>query len=153
MLRMSATDQPRKMIPVPLSPAQAEIVEGLHQLERRKADPIRSTQWAIVCACLHYDGKAYDALDTIAQLGARRICDGFGEGCSNHDLLWDWSHVRDSSELAIERASGFLVRRFLLRGHGGKLMAAVAEGGVAFSLEALTDLLLGENNKLRDLIA
>lgn len=137
----------------PLSPAAlAEIAAMEAQVERRKSDPTRSTEWAIVCACLSHTGKAHDAVDTIAQLGARRLCDGFGEACSNHELLWDWSHVRDSTELAIARAARFLMRRFLLKGHAGRLMTAVAEGGMPFSLEALTDLMLGEHAKLRTLI-
>lgn len=136
-----------------LSPAaQAEIAAIDAQADRRRTDPVRSTQWAIVCACLDYQGKAYNAVDTIAQLGARRLCDGFGEGCSKHELLWDWSHVRDATELGIERAAGFLMRRFLLKGQAGKLMQAVVDGGVPFSLEVLTDLMLGEHTKLRAII-
>ncbi len=73
----------------------------------------------IVVACLHYHGACCELASvagTAVQAAARELCDGFGDGeafaeaCAvDPDCFWDWSHVRDSSEGAIRRASGYLV--------------------------------------------
>lgn len=49
----------------------------------------------------------------------RLLADGFGdlrgtdyaENAAHQDLLWDWSHVRDSSDAAVARMAAYLRRR------------------------------------------
>lgn len=66
--------------------------------------------WAILVATLHHSGE--HRLPHQRQFGVRWECDGFGELPDRHGgdvdtMLWDWSHVRDSSPLGIERAAFF----------------------------------------------
>ena len=72
----------------------------------------------IVVSCLHYNGACKD-LESISgnavQAAARELCDGFGDGAEfakacavDPDCFWDWSHVRDSSDEGIRRASRYL---------------------------------------------
>lgn len=83
---------------------------------------------ALVIACLHYGGTLTIECPDVVR-AARLACDGFGDLASHPglpgqtpaerasfiaDLLWDWSHVRDSSPEAFRRAAEIL-RRYLQR--------------------------------------
>ncbi|MFZ5896434.1 MAG: hypothetical protein ACOY0T_35600 [Myxococcota bacterium] len=86
----------------------------------------------LVVQCLHHNG-ALQIKSTEVQRRARLECDGFGD-LKTHaglpgqtkaerdafiaDLLWDWSHVRDSSDGALRRAAA------VLRAHLGLSEAA-----------------------------
>jgi len=59
------------------------------------------TDWTVVVAYLHWNGTHSKVLTTRQQGQVRMLADGFGKGVTDPDLVWDWSHVRDSSESAI----------------------------------------------------
>ena len=59
------------------------------------------TKLVAIHAILHFNGAEYGRLTNAQSLHVRVLGDGFGK-TSNHDLLWDWSHVRDSSDSAID---------------------------------------------------
>jgi len=75
-----------------------------------------SSDWALVAACLYHSGELAGKLSASEQETVRRAADGFGlvTGLDSEslDLLWDWSHVRDSSDKAIGRMA-YLCRHFL----------------------------------------
>ena len=75
-----------------------------------------SSDWALVVACLHHSGELAGKLSDREQETVRLAADGFPMvaelGSEFSDLLWDWSHVRDSSEEAIGRMA-YLCRHFL----------------------------------------
>ena len=77
------------------------------------ADP---SDRALVVSCLHHSGALRDRLTGKQRYWARRAADGFGEitGLDDQslDCLWDWSHVRDSSDKAFSRMA-YLCRHFL----------------------------------------
>lgn len=65
--------------------------------------------WKLVCACLHYRGIASDLVSNDDHIKARKLADGFGPGqVPENDCFWDWSHVRDSSEEAVEAIAASL---------------------------------------------
>ena len=66
--------------------------------------------FTFIHSCLHYSGENYAKLTDQQQVAARRLADGFGAGVTDPDLLWDWSHVRDSSDEAIRLMAGYLAR-------------------------------------------
>jgi len=59
------------------------------------------TKFAEIYEVLHFNGAKYGALTNAQSLEVRSHADGFGK-TKNPDLLWDWSHVRDSSDSAID---------------------------------------------------
>lgn len=73
-----------------------------------------ATDWDLLVACLSPTKRTTKVPPAIEQ-EARMECDGFGSlkhcGLSSVqvlDLLWDWSHVRDSSPPAIAAAAKVL---------------------------------------------
>lgn len=50
-----------------------------------------------------HSGARRHVLSGAEQYAVRKLADGFGAGLTNPDLLWDWSHVRDSSDAAFVR--------------------------------------------------
>lgn len=68
---------------------------------------------------------------------ARTLCDGFGNvpDSDPHGVLYDWSHVRDSSDEAIERAAAY-VRRYLTIDALAKAANAALESGNTVAYEA-----------------
>jgi hypothetical protein len=59
------------------------------------------TKFSAIHSVLHFNGAKYGSLTTEQGADVRSFADGFGK-TSNPDLLWDWSHVRDSSDSAID---------------------------------------------------
>jgi hypothetical protein len=65
--------------------------------------------WNTVADHMHYSGKHVDVLDDATKYKLRlHFGNGFGNlaGCDDAnvaDMVWDWSHVRDSSMNAIVR--------------------------------------------------
>lgn len=65
--------------------------------------------WRKVVAFLHDQGAMFGTLSTEQQAQVRMLADGFGglKGMADSpdvrvaDLLWDWSHVRDSNPPAV----------------------------------------------------
>ena len=69
--------------------------------------------WQIVAMCLHHNGQLHARTKELrADQSARTLADGFGPGVTDPDLLWDWSHVRDSSPSAIQAMAEHLCSRF-----------------------------------------
>lgn len=72
----------------------------------------------LLVACLHHSGELSGKLSAREQETVRLAGNGFpmvnelGSGFS--DLIWEWSHVRDSSEKAIGRMAE-ICRIFLSR--------------------------------------
>tara|TARA_R110000824_G_scaffold102100_4_gene242280 strand:+ start:4390 stop:4707 length:318 start_codon:yes stop_codon:yes gene_type:complete len=70
----------------------------------------------LVVSCLHHSGAMRGRLTADQQQWVRRAADGFGEITGRDDesldMLWDWSHVRDSSDRAFGRMA--LVLRAML---------------------------------------
>jgi hypothetical protein len=69
--------------------------------------------WKIVVAALHYSSET--ALPARTQVSVRELGDGFGSlrGPKTEavlDMLWDWSHVRDSSPEAVAKMAGMIRR-------------------------------------------
>jgi hypothetical protein len=57
--------------------------------------------WQLVVDFLHYEGKHRDLLNELQQAKVRLEGNGFGDLKGAQlatDLLWDWSHVRDSDD-------------------------------------------------------
>jgi len=71
---------------------------------------------SLVVACLHHSGEMRDHLTAEQAQTVRRAADGFGlitgRDSASLDILWDWSHVRDSSPKAMARMA--LVLRVML---------------------------------------
>ena len=71
-----------------------------------------ATDREFVVACLHHNGSLRERFTAQQQQTVRRAADGFGGvyGCDTDslDLLWDWSHVRDSSPRAFARMAKVL---------------------------------------------
>lgn len=73
---------------------------------------VQMSSWDLVVSCLHHKGSKYSDLSPEQQQTVRRAADGFGAvyGFDNEslDMLWDWSHVRDSTNEAIEKMAKLL---------------------------------------------
>lgn len=59
--------------------------------------------WKYVVSHLHWNGGRKNVLSANDHGAVRAMADGFGPGFTNPDIIWDWSHVRDSSSAAIAR--------------------------------------------------
>ena len=69
--------------------------------EQAKAD------LAFVHQYLHYNGACYSVLCADVRREALTLCDGFGR-TEDPDLLYDWSHVRDSSPEALAECRAYI---------------------------------------------
>jgi len=61
----------------------------------------RDEAWQLVVDFLHYQGKHRTLLNDLQQAKVRLEGNGFGDlkgARLSTDLLWDWSHVRDSDD-------------------------------------------------------
>ena len=71
----------------------------------------------VVVAFLHYKGMFRTVTSKVADKMARLLCDGFGQlsekNLNPKDLypLYDWSHVRDSSDEGIAQCAAYLRHR------------------------------------------
>jgi hypothetical protein len=61
----------------------------------------KTPEWLVVVAYLHSSGAHAQVLTEAQQRNVRRMADGYGAHVTQPELLWDWSHVRDSSWSAI----------------------------------------------------
>jgi len=57
----------------------------------------------LVVSHLHCNGADRDILTEVENGHVRYLADGFGPGVRDPELLGDWSHVRDSSDVAVRR--------------------------------------------------
>ena len=69
---------------------------------------------------LNFNGDHANVLPQSLHYKIRKnLANGFGKIDSDHecfeDMLWDWSHVRDSSEEALDKIAG-AIRDFILFG-------------------------------------
>jgi hypothetical protein len=68
---------------------------------------------------LHWKGKRYGTLSDVQELHIRYfIADGFGNLSEQDldqemilDMMWDWSHVRDSSDEAFEQIKKYIEKK------------------------------------------
>lgn len=67
---------------------------------------------ARVVECLHDKGARYGSIGLAEQEMTRGLADGFGPLDPTADdyrqMLWDWSHVRDSSPAGFQRMFNYL---------------------------------------------
>jgi len=61
-----------------------------------------NTKFTFIHSVLHFNGAKRDLLTPEQMLDVRKLADGYGAGTVDPVLLWDWSHVRDSSDSAID---------------------------------------------------
>jgi len=66
---------------------------------------INERKFRVIHSFLHFDGKRCQDLTPHQHLHLFTMADGYGK-CSAQDLIandltWDWSHVRDSSDEAL----------------------------------------------------
>lgn len=80
----------------------------MRSAEQIPADAIRqavelatSDTRAFVVSCLHDQGERFAWWSTYDQRRVRAHADGFGKREMDDPVLWDWSHVRDSSAAAL----------------------------------------------------
>lgn len=78
--------------------------------------PKQERDWEMVANCLHWEGKHYEKAVRY-QFETRLLADGFGDLTRKkphytkdtwESMLWDWSHVRDSSHAAIAKMADYL---------------------------------------------
>jgi len=102
------------------------------------------TDWDLIVACLS-PTKGTITIHTAADRQARLLCDGMGK-LSVADLpadlypLYDWSHVRDSSEAAVTECAKFLRQYLRLSDLALKANDALSRGDTATYNEALEAL-------------
>lgn len=60
--------------------------------------------------CLHYEGSKNHLLTSEQYVNAYLLCNGFGviDREIANDQAFDWSHVRDSSPIAVDRAAQYI---------------------------------------------
>ena len=81
------------------------------------------TDWDLIVQVLHWDGPLHDQAPADIAWKAYTLADGFGR-MSGRDLRekigWDWSHVRDSTELAHREIATYLRKKLpeILRAGG-----------------------------------
>ena len=88
---------PVRSIPLTISAqAATEILDG--------------EAWGIVCRFLNAKGSYYQLMNDEEHKVVRLLADGFGDLRGSdlpqktiNEMLWDWSHVRDSSDEGIAR--------------------------------------------------
>jgi hypothetical protein len=95
--------------------------------------------WDLVVACLS-PTKASVELSAEADLHARLLCDGFGKLDRRSDLVYDWSHVRDSSEAALDACAEFLTKYLAMDVLVKKANAALNRGDIARYEQALREI-------------
>jgi hypothetical protein len=64
-------------------------------------NPNPTTDWHFCVSYLHWSGLNNKVLTAKQQQEVRKLGDGFGKGITDPNLIWDWSHVRDSSPEAV----------------------------------------------------
>lgn len=78
------------------------------------------TDRELVTSILHFSGNARDIVASHVALHAFTLCDGYGSfslaELREMDILFDWSHVRDSSDKALAAAAFYLREKL---GHVG----------------------------------
>jgi hypothetical protein len=67
-----------------------------------------SSSWDIVVSFLHPSGSRFGQLTDLQDQWVRVAADGLGAPKQGSADFWDWSHVRDSSDLAINRMAAVL---------------------------------------------
>ena len=88
---------------------------------------------------LHYNGRYKSIVSDSLWLECYLDCDGFGEVDQRraaYDLEFDWSHVRDSSDLAMLRVADRLAKRW----DTGSIEAQAARAWHQFSSIGLSPL-------------
>jgi len=92
-----------------------ETLQALQTLQANEAViTSEDRDWDLVVSCLHYEGSLYRALPVPIVRQAWSLADGFGRVTIKYieeTLEWDWSHIRDSSPVAIKAMAA------CLRGH------------------------------------
>lgn len=82
---------------------------ALWYVKDQMGDYEREAHMAYVSSFLHYDGARKHELNRDIKAEALTLCDGMGKvGTDEPDLLYDWSHVRDSSVEALAECRAYI---------------------------------------------
>lgn len=76
-------------------------------------NPEPTTDWNWVVSYLHWSGLNKTVLTPAQRREVRLLADGYGKGVTDPNLVFDWSHVRDSSEEAV-KAMADRIKHFVL---------------------------------------
>ena len=78
--------------------------------EKQDGRPFSWENVALVKECLHWNGAKVKLLTDDQYVTAYLLCNGFGDIDREiaNDQAFDWSHVRDSTPIAIDRAAEYL---------------------------------------------
>jgi hypothetical protein len=68
--------------------------------------------WDLIRSCLGIQECLRSRLTWPEQTQVRTLGDGFGTLTADSDQIWDWSHIRDSTDEAKERMAN-LIRDYL----------------------------------------
>jgi len=61
------------------------------------------SDWELIVSFLHWEGSNSGKLPDAVEIFVRQNADGFGRDAEALGVLFDWSHVRDSSDESITR--------------------------------------------------
>ena len=75
--------------------------------------------WNYIVSHLHHNGKRRNVLAVNDHYEVRSLADGYGGGTTNPTLIWDWSHVRDSSDEAILKMATALRKKVRAQNKAG----------------------------------
>lgn len=78
--------------------------------EKQDGRPYNWENVELVKEFLHYNGSKADRLTSHQYVTAYLLCNGFGDIDREfaNDQAFDWSHVRDSTPIAIDRAADYI---------------------------------------------
>ena len=70
------------------------------------------SNWELIVSFLHWNGSNAGELPDAVEISVRKTADGFGCDPEAFGALFDWSHVRDSSDEAITRMAKIIRQHF-----------------------------------------
>lgn len=66
----------------------------------------KEERFKVIYGFLHFNGVNHEQLNKKQHIQLMALCDGYGHMSTSelitHGLSWDWSHVRDSSDDALQ---------------------------------------------------
>ena len=120
LLRMAMTSDPKEftmprglvrqlldMLDMPREQFNTGHEAIIDYLREQIGDDERRAHVAFLVPYLHYDGQDKDALNPDVRREALMLCDGYGK-TDKPELLYDWSHVRDSTVEALAEARRYI---------------------------------------------
>ena len=93
--------------------------EMLDHLEETSGLKQASEDLHFLCDYLYHSGAKNKRLGSVRHLEAMSLCNGYGqmtgEDLTEQGLVWDWSHVRDSTPDALAEARAYIEGVLLLK--------------------------------------